>query len=92
MSNVLCSKCYNIYIRFDRSHYHMLHIHSSVWSQIRGPGSIPDQSLWDLWWDKWHWDRFYSNTSVFTIRIISPVLHIHRAFIYIMSALDGSAQ
>jgi hypothetical protein len=23
-----------------------------------GPGSIPGQSMWDLWWTKWHWDRF----------------------------------
>jgi hypothetical protein len=21
--------------------------------------SIPGQSMWDLWWKKWHWDRFF---------------------------------
>jgi hypothetical protein len=20
---------------------------------------IPGQSMWDLWWTKWHWDRFF---------------------------------
>jgi len=22
-------------------------------------GSIPGQSLWDFWWQKWHWDRYF---------------------------------
>jgi hypothetical protein len=21
--------------------------------------SIPGPSVWDLWWTKWHWDRFF---------------------------------
>jgi hypothetical protein len=25
-----------------------------------GPGSFPGQSVWDLWWTKWRWDRFLS--------------------------------
>jgi hypothetical protein len=29
-----------------------------------GPGSIPGQVMWDLWWTKWHWGRFSPNTSV----------------------------
>jgi hypothetical protein len=28
-------------------------------SHCRGPGSIPGQSMWDLLWTKWHWDRFF---------------------------------
>jgi hypothetical protein len=20
---------------------------------------IPGQSMWGLWWKKWHWDRFF---------------------------------
>jgi hypothetical protein len=24
------------------------------------PGLYPGQSMWNLWWTKWHWDRFYS--------------------------------
>jgi hypothetical protein len=23
------------------------------------------QSMWDLWWTNWHWDRFFSELSVF---------------------------
>jgi hypothetical protein len=23
------------------------------------------KSMWDLWWTKWHWDRFFSEVSVF---------------------------
>jgi hypothetical protein len=23
------------------------------------------QSMWGLWWTKWHWDRFFSKLSVF---------------------------
>ena len=26
-------------------------------SHREGPGSIPDQSMWDMWWTKRHWDR-----------------------------------
>jgi hypothetical protein len=29
-------------------------------SQRGYPGSIPGQSLQNLWWTKWHWDRFFS--------------------------------
>jgi hypothetical protein len=27
-------------------------------------GSIPGEVMWDLWWTKWHWDRFSLSTSV----------------------------
>jgi hypothetical protein len=33
--------------------------------------------MWDLWWIKWHWDRFYPRTSVFPCKFHStgaPVL------------------
>jgi hypothetical protein len=31
-----------------------------------GPDSILGRSMWDLWWTKWHWDRFSpQSTSVF---------------------------
>jgi hypothetical protein len=29
------------------------------------------QSMWDLWWTKWHWDRFFSELSVFPCRFHS---------------------
>jgi hypothetical protein len=28
-----------------------------------GPGSIPRQSMWKLWWTKWHWGGFSSGLS-----------------------------
>jgi hypothetical protein len=34
-------------------------------------GSVPAQSMWDLWWTKWHWDRFFSELSVFPCRFHS---------------------
>jgi hypothetical protein len=30
----------------------------------RGPGSNPGLVMWDLWWIKWRWGRFFPNTSV----------------------------
>ena len=33
-------------------------------------GSVPDQSVWDLWWTKWHWGRFFSpRTSVTSFKL-----------------------
>jgi len=28
-------------------------------SQCGGPSSTSDQSMWDFWWTKWPWGRFY---------------------------------
>jgi hypothetical protein len=36
-----------------------------AFSHRGGPVSIPDQFMWDLWWTKWHWDRFSPSSSVF---------------------------
>jgi hypothetical protein len=33
------------------------------------PGSIPGQSIWDLRWTKWHWDRFFSEYFGFPLSI-----------------------
>jgi len=33
------------------------------------------QSMWDLLWTKWHWDRFYSKDFSFLIIIIPPMLN-----------------
>jgi hypothetical protein len=30
-----------------------------------GPGSIPGHYMRDLWWTKWHWDRFFSQYFCF---------------------------
>ena len=34
-----------------------------------GPGSIPSQSMWDLWWKKWHWDKFFPEYFGFPMSI-----------------------
>jgi hypothetical protein len=34
-----------------------------------GPGSIPGKSMWDLWWIKWHWDRFFPECFGFPLSI-----------------------
>jgi hypothetical protein len=34
-----------------------------------GPGSIPGQSMWDLWWTKWHWDRFFPEFFGFPLSV-----------------------
>jgi hypothetical protein len=32
---------------------------SSPVSHRGGQGSSPGQSMWDLWWTKWHWDMLF---------------------------------
>jgi hypothetical protein len=32
--------------------------------QTGGPGSSPNHVMWDLWWTKWHLNRFSPSTSV----------------------------
>jgi hypothetical protein len=32
--------------------------------------------MWDLWWTKWHWDRFFSPLLRFSpVNFIPPVFH-----------------
>jgi hypothetical protein len=35
----------------------------------RGQGSIPGQSIWDLWWTNWHWGRFLPEYFGFPLSI-----------------------
>jgi len=35
----------------------------------------------DLWWMKWHWDRFLEYLVFLLVSIILPVLHTHISFI-----------
>jgi hypothetical protein len=30
---------------------------------------IPGQSVWDLWWTKWYWNRFYSEYFAFPLSV-----------------------
>lgn len=34
-----------------------------------GPGSVSVQSIHDLWWRGWHWDRFYSGYFGFLLSL-----------------------
>ena len=52
----------------------------------RKASAAADRSVWDLWWTKWNWDRFFSSTSlspcqyhsqqrctlIFTCMLLSP--------------------
>jgi hypothetical protein len=33
------------------------------------PGSSPAQSMFDLWWTKWYWDRFFPEYFGFPLSI-----------------------
>jgi hypothetical protein len=48
--------------------------HRAPASHGGGPGSRSGQSMWDLWWKKWHWDRFFSEFFGFPVNIIPPSL------------------
>jgi hypothetical protein len=49
------------------------------------PGSIPGHSLWDLWWTKWPWGRFFCRLLPFSpAGIIPRMLQSH---LYLRSAL-----
>jgi hypothetical protein len=36
---------------------------------LRWPGFAPGQSMWDLWWTKWHWDRVFSEFFGFSMSV-----------------------
>ena len=47
-------------------------------SNCESLSSVPDQSIWDLWWEKWRWERIFLLVSRFsTVSIIKPTLHTH---------------
>jgi hypothetical protein len=47
-------------------------------SNYESLSSVPDQSIWDLWWEKWRWERIFLLVSRFsTVSIIKPTLHTH---------------
>jgi hypothetical protein len=41
----------------------------SLASHCGDPGSRTGQSMWDLWWTKWHWDRLFSEFICFPLSI-----------------------
>jgi hypothetical protein len=54
----------------------------AIFSHRKDPGSRPEQSMWDLCWTKWHWDRFFSELFGIPVNIIPPLLHIHSCIIW----------
>jgi hypothetical protein len=52
--NIACSSVKNleVFIRMWRN------VMISLLMYQGGLGSVPGQSVWDLWWAKWHWNRF----------------------------------
>jgi hypothetical protein len=44
----------------------------SLASYRGGPGSNPDQIMWDLWWTEWHWVRFLQVLRL-PLPIIPPI-------------------
>jgi hypothetical protein len=39
------------------------------WLRRLVAGLSPAQSVWDLWWAKWHWDRFFPEHFGFPLSI-----------------------
>jgi hypothetical protein len=33
--------------------------------------------MWDLWWEKWHWNMLFSEYFDFLVDIIAHMLHTH---------------
>ena len=51
--------CVYVYVSFRLRPCCYSRGHSQT-SHSGGPRSNPPQSMWDLRWTKWHWDRFFS--------------------------------
>jgi len=57
-----------------------MHIHTCPRCR-GGQSSISDQSLWDFWCRKWHWDGYsYPSTSVFPACITPAPVRTHNSF------------
>jgi hypothetical protein len=54
----------------------------SLWLPTRWPGFSSGQSMWGVWWTKWHWGRFSPSTS------ISPANHHSTNFSIIIITRD----
>jgi len=53
-------------------------------SHLERPGLIPAQSIWDLWWTMWHWDRCFSKYFGFPQ---SVSFHEHCILIHLLPRL-----
>jgi hypothetical protein len=74
---IVCYSKYDYYL----SHYQVtlepnLKYLKSLASHRGGPSSIPAQSMRDLWWTKWHWDRFFPEYFGFSLSV-----SFHRCYV-----------
>jgi hypothetical protein len=53
-----------------------------------GPTSIPGQSMWDMWWTKWHWAKSFSDYFSFTQSVSVQKCSI-LIFTYILQLPEG---
>jgi hypothetical protein len=92
-----CIPCYRYIARFlpasmEQTTYKPPHPSSYVVAQAvsrgilsGGPGSRPGQSMWDLWWTKWQWNRLLSES------LFSLAVSFHRCPIFIRVSSGGWA-
>jgi hypothetical protein len=73
-NNTLTEHCYSKETILCLYAYLLIQYHNEM--QILGyephrgvPDSRPGQSMWDLWWTKWHWDRVFSEFFCFPLSI-----------------------
>jgi hypothetical protein len=71
-----------------------LEFYFSLWNRVMaqavsGQGSIPGQSMWDLKWTMWHWDRFFFEYFRF---LLSVSFHQCSIFIFIYLLLLPKGQ
>jgi hypothetical protein len=52
--------------------YAALHADSCPFSHIGDPGSVPQESIWNLWWEKWYWVTFRYQHFDCTLSITTP--------------------
>jgi hypothetical protein len=61
LSRAVVTKCTTMF-RLTTLHFaHTVHVCFPLLLTVnsRGASSLPGQSMWDLWWTNWHWDRLF---------------------------------
>jgi hypothetical protein len=56
-------------VKVERNIVHTIKRRKANWIGRGGTSSNPDRSMWDLWWAKWHWDKFFSEYFGFPLSI-----------------------
>jgi hypothetical protein len=65
-------------------------------STAEARGSISGQSMWGWWWTKWHWDRLFSELSVFPCQFHSTgaplIVRVGKKLVIFIIFITGVAQ